>query len=136
MKKVFVMLLAMVAGLCAVAQSDQVKKSDANIEDKIYSIVEHDPEFPGGWEGLYQWLATNVKYPEHAKENGIEGRVLVKFVIEKDGSVSDVRIASSPNEELSEEAVRVVRAMPKWKAGRQNGKKVRVQYTLPINFKL
>lgn len=136
MKKVFIMLLAMAAGLCAVAQSDEVKESDTNLEDKIYSIVEHDPEFPGGMEGLYQWLATNVKYPEHAKENGIQGRVVVKFVIEKDGSVSDVRIMRSPNDELSEEAIRVVKAMPKWKAGRQNGKKVRVQYMLPINFKL
>ena len=105
-------------------------------KDGVYQIVEEMPEFPNGIEGLMDYVAQNVKYPESAKENNLQGRVLVKFVIEKDGSVSNVEVGRGWGNELDDEAVRVVKAMPKWKPGKQDGKPVRVSFMLPINFKL
>ncbi len=134
--KRLILFLAAVAFLgCAAAQ----KPVKANLEQDtatIYVVVEQDPEFPGGMESLYQYLAGNVKYPAEAKANKIEGRVYVTFVVEKDGSVTNARIIRSPHESLSAEALRVVQAMPKWRPGRTGGKPVRVQFNLPINFKL
>ena len=131
--------MALAATFVAAAQVEGTETMSVT-DDAIYSVVDQDPEFPGGMEGLYQWLATNIKYPEKARQEGIQGRVFVTFVIEKDGTVNNVRVIRSPNEELSEEAIRVVQSMPKWKPGRAHvkGKKeaVRVQYNLPINFKL
>ena len=105
-------------------------------EDTVYQTVEEMPEFPDGIEGLMDYVAQNVKYPESAKENNLQGRVIVKFVIEKDGSVSNVEVGRGWGNELDDEAVRVVKAMPKWKPGKQDGKPVRVSFMLPINFKL
>ena len=108
-------------------------KSDGEV---IYQTVDEMPEFPGGVEALMDYVSRNVKYPESAKENNLQGRVLVKFVIEKDGSVSNVEVGRGWGNELDDEAVRVVKAMPKWKPGKQEGKPVRVSFMLPINFKL
>jgi TonB family protein len=108
-------------------------KSDGEV---IYQTVDEMPEFPGGVEALMDYVSRNVKYPESAKENNLQGRVLVKFVIEKDGSVSNVEVGRGWGNELDDEAVRVVKAMPKWKPGKQDGKPVRVSFMLPINFKL
>ncbi len=105
-------------------------------EDTVYQTVEEMPEFPDGIEGLMDYVAQNVKYPESAKEKNLQGRVLVKFIIEKDGSVSNVEVGRGWGNELDDEAVRVVKAMPKWKPGKQDGKPVRVSFILPINFKL
>ena len=105
-------------------------------EDTVYQTVEEMPEFPDGIEGLMDYVAQNVKYPESAKENNLQGRVIVKFVIEKDGSVSNVEVGRGWGNELDDEAVRVAKAMPKWKPGKQDGKPVRVSFMLPINFKL
>ena len=105
-------------------------------KDTVYQVVDEMPEFPNGIEGLMDYVAQNVKYPESAKENNLQGRVIVKFVIEKDGSVSNVEVGRGWGNELDEEAVRVVKAMPKWKPGKQNGEPVRVSFMLPINFKL
>ena len=105
-------------------------------EDTVYQTVEEMPEFPDGIEGLMDYVAQNVKYPESAKENNLQGRVIVKFVIEKDGSVSNVEVGRGWGNELDDEAVRVVKAMPKWKPGKQDGQPVRVSFMLPINFKL
>ena len=135
MKKLIFILLATVATLGATAQTDRTE-TKADADEGVYTLVEHDPEFNGGMEGLYQYLAANIKYPADAKAEKVQGRVYVSFVIEKDGSVSNVKIVRSPDERLSREAERVVKAMPKWKPGRQSGKKVRVSYTLPINFQL
>ena len=107
-----------------------------NNNDSIYQTVEEMPEFPNGIEGLMDYVAQNVKYPESAKENNLQGRVIVKFVIEKDGSVSNVEVGRGWGNELDDEAVRVVKAMPNWKPGKQDGKPVRVSFMLPINFKL
>lgn len=133
MKRLIFFLMAM-AAIGAVAQTDRTM--DAGAEEEVFAVVEQDPEFEGGMEGLYQYLATSIVYPAGAREEGVQGRVFVSFVIEKDGSVGGVKILRSPDERLSREAERVVKSMPKWKPGRQNGRKVRVLYSLPINFQL
>ena len=114
---------------------DESAPLDANT-DEVFKVVEVDPEFPGGEEALYKYLAENIKYPIMAKNNKVEGRVYITFVIEKDGTVSDAKVLRSVNEELDAEALRVINAMPKWKPGTQRGVPVRVQYNIPITFKL
>ena len=104
--------------------------------DSIYQIVDQMPEFPGGTEALLKFVANNVKYPEKAKDEEISGRVFISFVIEKDGSVSNVEVKRGIGGGCDDEAVRVVKAMPKWKPGKQDGKPVRVNYMMPFNFKL
>ena len=93
-------------------------------------------EFPGGQQALMTFLSQNMKYPSEAMEAGIQGRVLVGFVINKDGSVDEVKVVRSAHATLDAEAVRVVKAMPKWKPGKKDGKTVRVRYTLPLTFKM
>ena len=105
-------------------------------ENKIFTIVEQMPSFPGGDAALMQYLAKNIKYPAVAEDMGIQGRVICQFVIERDGSVSDVRIARGVDPSLDKEAMRVVSSMPKWIPGRQNGQFVRVKYSLPVIFRL
>ena len=104
--------------------------------DKVYEKAEVMPEFPGGEQAMMKFVAENVQYPEEAKEKEISGRVLVGFIVEKDGSVNEVKIVRGIGGGCDEEAVRVVKAMPKWKPGKQKGKPVRVHYTLPLTFKL
>ena len=108
---------------------------DANTNE-VFSVVEVEPEFPGGVEALYKYLAENIKYPVLAKEKGTQGRVYVTFVVEKDGSVTDAKVLRGVSEEVDAEALRVINAMPKWKPGMQQGVPVRVQYNIPIVFKL
>lgn len=103
-------------------------------ETELFVVVEDMPQFPGG--KVQQWIAKNVKYPVLAMENGIQGKVYIQFVIEKDGSITDVKVLRGVDASLDKEAVRVVQSMPKWKPGKQRGKPVRVSYTLPINFQL
>ena len=105
-------------------------------ENKVFDVVEEQPSFPGGQGALMSWLRDNIKYPVIAAENGIEGRVIVQFVVSKNGSISDVRVARGVDPSLDKEAVRVVSSMPKWTPGRQNGTTVNVRYTLPVTFKL
>ena len=105
-------------------------------ENKVFDVVEEQPSFPGGAGALMQWLRDNIKYPVIAAENGIEGRVIVQFVVSKTGSISDVRVARSVDPSLDKEAVRVVSSMPNWTPGKQNGSAVNVRYTLPVTFKL
>lgn len=104
--------------------------------DDVFMVVEEMPEFPGGTTELLNYLKNNVKYPAVAKENGIEGRVMVTFVVNKDGSICDVEIVKPVNPALDKEALRVVQGMPKWKPGMQRGKNVRVKFTLPVSFRL
>ena len=101
-----------------------------------FDVVEQMPEFPGGAAGMMKFIAENVKYPEEAYSKGIEGRVLVQFIIEKDGSVTNVKVIKKVNDAIDAEAVRVVKAMPKWKPGKQNGREARVKYTIPVIFRL
>lgn len=105
-------------------------------EDEVYMSVEKNPEFPGGVNAMMDYLRGNLKYPESAKKNKQEGRVFVGFVVEKDGSISNVSVMRGVCEELDNEAVRVVKTLPKFTPGMHGGKPVRVQYTLPIAFKL
>ena len=102
-------------------------------EEDIFQVVEDMPTFPGD---INKWLGKNVKYPVIAQENNIQGRVTVQFVIERDGSITDVKVLRGVDPSLDKEAVRVVKSMPKWKPGKQRGKPVRVSYTVPINFRL
>ena len=105
-------------------------------EYKVFEVVEQMPSFPGGDVALMQYLSKNIKYPPVAEEMGIQGRVICTFVVERDGIVSDIRIARSVDPSLDKEAIRVVSGMPKWIPGRQNGQSVRVKYTLPVTFRL
>lgn len=114
----------------------EVEQEEEEKEDEIFQVVEQDPEFPGGVEALYKFVQQNIKYPQLAKENNITGRVFVQFVVEKDGSVSNVRAARDIGGGCGAEAVRVVKSMPKWTPGKQRGKAVRAAYTLPVNFNL
>jgi protein TonB len=104
------------------------------VEEEIFTIVENMPEFPGGTEALFKYLGKNIKYPAMAKDAGIKGKVYVTFVVDKDGSIADVRVLRGIGGGCDEEAIRVVGGMPKWAPGKQRGKAVRVQYNLPINF--
>ena len=105
-------------------------------ENKVFDVVEQMPSFPGGMAALMAYLQKSIKYPPVAEENGIQGRVVCTFVVERDGSVTDVRVAKSVDPSLDKEAVRVVSAMPRWIPGKQNGQSVRVKYTLPVTFRL
>ena len=106
-------------------------------EEVIFVVVESMPEFPGGAQAMMRYIAENIKYPVIAQENGIQGRVICQFVVEKDGKVSDIQVVRSSGEaSLDKEAQRVIGSMPKWKPGKQRGKPVRVKYTVPVNFRL
>ena len=105
-------------------------------ETKVFDVVEQMPSFPGGPSALMQYLSSNIKYPVVAEENGVQGRVVCTFVVEKDGSITDVRVIKSVDPSLDKEAMRVVKGMPKWIPGKQNGSAVRVKYTVPVTFRL
>lgn len=106
-------------------------------EEVIFMVVETMPEFPGGQQALFKYLSENVKYPVIAQENGIQGRVICQFVVNKDGAIVDVEVVRSGGDpSLDKEAVRVIKSMPKWNPGKQRGKAVRVKYTVPVNFRL
>ena len=105
-------------------------------EEEIFVAVEQPAEFPGGQAALMKWLSQNIRYPEAAQQNDIQGRVVVKFVVEKDGSVGHAEIARGVDKDLDREALRVVNKMPKWQPGKNNGVAVRSYFNLPVTFKL
>ncbi len=113
-----------------------IEEENEEEANEVFVIVEEMPQFPGGDLALRQWIASNIKYPVIAAENGIQGRVFVQFVVNTDGSITDVRVARGVDPSLDQEAIRVVRTLPEWKPGKQRGKPVRVSYTVPINFQL
>lgn len=104
--------------------------------EKVFEVVEQMPSFPGGDKALMDFLSNNVKYPVVAQENGVQGRVMISFVVEKDGSITDVRVVRSVDPSLDKEAARVVKSMPRWIPGKQNGAAVRVKYNVPVSFRL
>ena len=112
------------------------EKPKEDLSRKVFDVVEKMPSYPGGNGALQKWLASNITYPAAAAENGVEGRVIVAFVVEPDGSVSDVRIARGVDPSLDREALSVVKRMPKWIPGMQNGSPVRVKFNVPVTFKL
>ena len=112
--------------------------SDAKVTDEVFFVVEEMPEFQGDNTGakFRQYIGNNLKYPDVAIENGISGKVFIEFVIDKDGSMTDVAIKRGVDPILDKEAIRVIKSSPNWKPGKQRGQNVRVQYTFPINFAL
>ena len=133
MKKLIMMSLMAVFGLTTVSAQKTVV---AEKNQQVFDVVEQMPEYPGGPSALIEYLSQNVKYPEDAKQQKIEGRVLATFVVETDGSVSNVEVVKPAFPSLDAEAVRLLSAMPKWTPGMQSGKVVRVKFKLPINFSL
>jgi periplasmic protein TonB len=116
---------------------EEIREEKPKEEDKrVFSFVQHKPEFPGGDKALFKYIEDNINYPKEAKNKGIEGTVVVKFVVKKDGSLTKVEIARGIGGGCDEETVRLINAMPKWIPGKNNGKEVNVAYTLPVKFKM
>ncbi len=111
-----------------------VQKEEAT--DEIFVVVENQPEFPGGNAAMMKFLSDNIKYPVIAQENGLQGRVITNFVVERDGSITDVQVVRGVDPSLDREAIRVIQSMPRWKPGQQRGQPVRVRFTLPVVFRL
>lgn len=130
MRRLIVMLV--LAVLCSTSAMAQTVVED----DAIFVVAENAPEFPGGEDSLYAYIARNIVYPEAAKKEKIEGRVFVTFVVEKDGQVSSVKLLRDIGGGCGQEAIRVVKSMPKWKPGTQRGKPVRFQFNMPVSFGL
>ena len=113
-----------------------VVEEEEESSQQIFTVVETMPEFPGGQGALLQYLAKSIKYPVIAQENGIQGRVVLSFVIEKDGRLTNIQVLQTPDRSLSEEAIRVLNKSPKWSPGKQRNQVVRVKYTLPVDFRV
>lgn len=127
--KVALMMLVLLFSF--MTSTAQTKKNNM-----VFDVVEVMPQFPGGQIAMMKYIMENIKYPKQAMKEGIQGRVTVRFIVEKDGSISDVKPILSVHPLLNKEAVRVVKSMPKWTPGKQNGKPVRVRFNLPVMFKL
>ena len=120
----------------SVPEEQAAPSRTADIPEELFQVVEEMPEFPGGMQECMKFLGKNIKYPPQAKENGIQGRVIVTFVIMKDGSITNANVVRGVDPLLDKEALRVVNLMPKWKPGKQRGKAVNVKYTIPVMFRL
>ena len=116
-----------------IAVNTNESEEKKEVANKVFDVVEQQPSFNGN---LNQYLSDNIKYPVVAQENGVQGRVIVQFVVERDGSITDVKVVRSVDPSLDKEAVRVVKSMPRWSPGKQNGQAVRVRFTLPVLFRL
>jgi len=114
----------------------KVQKETTKDEGKIFTIVEEMPQFRGGQDSLTSYLVRNLKYPLEAQKNKTKGKVYITFVVSKTGDITDVKILRGVSQQIDEEALRVIKLMPAWTPGKQNGKPVDVQYNMPINFKL
>ena len=124
------------ARLQAELAAELCKEAEAEDPNKIYDNVEVLPEYPGGAAAMMRYLAQNVKYPQAAQENGRQGKVVVQFVVDTDGSIINAHVLTSVDPDLDKEALRVIKSMPRWTPGKQKGKPVRVKYTVPVNFRL
>lgn len=113
-----------------------VEEEEEESAQQIFTVVEKQPEFPGGTAELFKYLSKAIKYPVIAQENGIQGRVVCSFVVNRDGSIVDIQVMRGVDPSLDKEAVRVISEMPKWKPGEQRGKPVRVRFILPVQFRL
>ena len=114
----------------------KAQQPDTSQDDKIFTAVEKDPIFKGGIGKFYQYLSENLHYPANAVKNHLQGKVFITFVVEKDGKLTDVKVVRGVSEDIDAEAIRVIKGSPKWDPGTQNGRPVRVQYTMPLNFTL
>ena len=133
MKKLLFMSLMAVCCLTTVSAQKTVV---AEKNQKVFDVVEQMPQFPGGSMALFEYLMQNVKYPEDAEKQKVEGSVIANFVVEADGTIANVGVSRPVFPSLDAEAIRVLKAMPKWTPGRQDGKAVRVRYVVPVRFKL
>lgn len=114
-----------------------IKTEEPPVEEtKVFDVVEQMPSFPGGQQALFEYLSNHIKYPAIAEENGVQGRVVCTFVVERDGSITDVKVVKSVDPSLDREAMRVIKSMPHWIPGKQNGSAVRVKFTCPVTFRL
>lgn len=119
--------------MCSYAQIDSTKNVKSEV---IFDVVEQQPIFPGGTDELYKFISKNFKYPKKCLRKNHQGKIYIQFVVNKDGSIGDVKILRGIDKDLDREAIRVVKSMPKWTPGMQKGKLVRVRYNLPINCNL
>lgn len=133
MKKL--LLMSLMAIFCLTTVSAQ-KTVVSQKNDKVFDVVEQMPEYPGGMQALFEFLKQNIKYPEDAQKQKVEGRVLAKFVVETDGSISNIEVVKHAFPSLDAEAERVIQSMPKWMPGKQKGQPVRVKFVLPVSFNL
>ena len=133
MKKLILMLLM---AACCLMTANAQKTVVSQTDPKVFDTVEQMPEYPGGMQAMIEFLQANMKYPEDAAKQKVEGRGMVQFVVETDGSVTDVHVAKQVFPSLDAEAIRVVQAMPKWTPGKDKGRVVRVKYNLPIVFRM
>lgn len=106
------------------------------VEDKVFEFVEQQPEFPGGQDAMMKFLGQNIRYPSVAQRNGLEGRVILSFVVDQNGEISDIKVLKPLGGGTDEEAIRVIKTMPKWRPGKQNGRAVKVKFTLPVLFSI
>ena len=127
--------MSLMAVCCLTTVSAQ-KTVVAEKNQKVFDVVEQMPQFPGGSMALFEYLMQNVKYPEDAEKQKVEGSVIANFVVEADGTIANVDVSRPVFPSLDAEAIRVLKAMPKWTPGRQDGKAVRVRYVVPVRFKL
>ena len=139
MKKIICALVFVFMSLSSIqcyGYEKEIKDEKSSEEIFVANKIDRMPEYPGGIPGLTKYLSENIKYPKTALEDSISGRVIISFIVEKNGSVSNIEVAKSVHPTLDEEAVRVVKNMPKWSPGIQSKKPVRVRFQLPVNFKL
>ena len=121
---------------CSQGASEKQDAKEETVKDEVFMVTEQMPEYPGGMKELFKFLQDNLKYPENAMKNNVQGRVIVQFVVEKDGTPTEFKVARSVDPDLDAEALRVMKTMSKWKPGMQRGEVVRVKYTVPVSFKL
>jgi len=133
MRNYFTLIIGLLIFQVSFAEDIQ---QDTAKHEMVYDMPEHMPQFPGGADKMEHFIFSNIKYPLKAKEQKIQGKVYVQFIVEKDGSISEIKIRRGAHELLDQEAIRVVKMMPNWKPGTMRGRKVRVRYTLPITFHL
>ena len=133
-----ILLVIVIAPASANAQDKRGKttqtRKDTATDDKVYEVCEQMPIFEGGDAALLKYLGENLKYPDNTKDRGVQGRLVIGFIVEKDGSLTDVKVLRPVDIDLDAEVLRVIKGMPKWIPGRQNGKRVRVRYLLPIHI--
>jgi periplasmic protein TonB len=117
-------------------QKPEKKSAKDETENEVFTVVEDPPQFPGGQDALTKYMISSIKYPQDARKAGIQGTVYVTYVVEPDGSITNVKVLRGIDKSCDMEAARVIREMPKWKPGKQRGKAVRVQFNMPIKFTL
>lgn len=129
-------MLLLAPAILSAQTEDKGKRSSINSEDEVFVVAEQYPEFAGGEKARMKFLVSNIVYPKQARDSKIEGKVIVSFIVEKDGSITNVEVLRSAHPLLDAEAIRVTKLMPKWKPGKQKGKPVRCKFSMPIAFKL